>query len=359
MEVCKTIVARCTSDPKRRRKDGQARGQRPLLRDQQGRQVRRRLDLSRRQDGRARRRLGPVGSLRSLVRQGAGAGSLIDPPGGSNEIGPPILPWRHDPRAEVATVSHAELDAELRCDQYWSDEMTSPPCRVTSPRRVTGLTESLRNATWPSPNRMLAPPGWNEAISSLLPALLPWAMNGAVVPVGRARDRGELVIGRAGDAVTLVGLGPAPVAAIGGIAARGTGVDGVDQGHGGLPGDHRVPVSLGVGAEVARITSRVLGDGDGVAGAVGDLGDPRLALLEQAVGPEVSYRGRGSHGWAPSPGDAERADVGVHGRAVVVVAVAAVDRENGSLGSVPSRPPSGERVDEGQRKTATTCEAPV
>ena len=93
-------------------------------------------------------------------------------------------------------------------------------------RRVTGLTESLRNATWPSPNRTLAPPGWNEAISSLLPALLPWATNGVMVrPVDSFVVGAILVIGCAGDAETLVGLGPAPEAAIGRIAARRARVD--------------------------------------------------------------------------------------------------------------------------------------
>ncbi len=178
-----------------------------------------------------------------------------------------------------------ELDAELRCDQYESDEMTSPPLGVTSPRMVSGLTEFLRNATWPSPKRILAPPGWNEEISSLRPALLPWAMYGS----GRA-PRADLVIGdtavvgSAGDAVTLVGLGPAPEPAIGCVAARGTRVEGIDQSHSGLPGIHAVPIPLGVGAEVAGIATGVLGDGDGVAGAVGHLRDPRLALLEHAVG---------------------------------------------------------------------------
>src|ERR1700722_18880265 len=82
---------------------------------------------------------------------------------------------RHGPAFELAIISdclgtgerHEAVSAWV--NQYESDEITSPPLSVTKPRRVTTLTESLRNATWPSPNRTLAPPGWNEAISSLLP----------------------------------------------------------------------------------------------------------------------------------------------------------------------------------------------
>ena len=56
----------------------------------------------------------------------------------------------------------------------------------------------------------------------------------------------------------------------------------------------------------------------------------------------------------------EGVDVGVVGRAVVGVAVAACwHRGRGRSGSAPSRPPSGDRVAEGQRKTLTTVEAPV
>src|SRR5271157_1639972 len=59
-------------------------------------------------------------------------------------------------------------------NQYWSEESTSPPLRVTRPRNVTTLIESLMNRTLPSPNRALMPPGWWENNSSLAPALLPW-----------------------------------------------------------------------------------------------------------------------------------------------------------------------------------------
>ncbi len=54
--------------------------------------------------------------------------------------------------------------------QYESDEITSPPARLTRARKVTGFTESLRKRTLPSPIKTLMPPGWNDASSSLLPA---------------------------------------------------------------------------------------------------------------------------------------------------------------------------------------------
>ena len=108
--------------------------------------------------------------------------------------------------------------------------MTSPPLSVTRPRSVTGLTESFKKRTLPSPNRTLQPPGWNEAISSLLPALLPWATNGPVViQACELVVRAILVVGRAGDAVALVGLGPPPVTTIERLAARRAGVKGVDR----------------------------------------------------------------------------------------------------------------------------------
>ncbi len=55
--------------------------------------------------------------------------------------------------------------------------MTSLPLSDTRPRRVTTLTESFKNRTLPSPISKLQPPGWNDASSSLFPALLPWATN--------------------------------------------------------------------------------------------------------------------------------------------------------------------------------------
>src|SRR5260370_2599570 len=71
--------------------------------------------------------------------------------------------------------------ARRRDDQYWSAESTSPPASETRPRKVTMLTESFRKRTLPSPIRMLTPPGWKDASSSFLPALLPWATKGPVV----------------------------------------------------------------------------------------------------------------------------------------------------------------------------------
>ncbi len=112
-----------------------------------------------------------------------------------------------------------------------------------------------------------------------------------------------LVIGRAGDAEALVGLGPAPVAAIGRIAAGRTGIVGIDQCHGGCASGDAVPVTLEIRTEVSGVAAGVLGDGDRVACAVGDLGDAGLALLQQSIGAGglVAERSGGSR--------ADRADV--------------------------------------------------
>ena len=64
--------------------------------------------------------------------------------------------------------------ARLDDTQYESDEITSPPARLTRPRKVTGFTESLMKRTLPSPIKTLMPPGWNDTSSSLLPAWQPW-----------------------------------------------------------------------------------------------------------------------------------------------------------------------------------------
>ena len=45
-------------------------------------------------------------------------------------------------------------------DQYWSDEVTSPPLRVTRLRRTVTFRVALRNLALPSPKRQMAPPGW-------------------------------------------------------------------------------------------------------------------------------------------------------------------------------------------------------
>ena len=50
---------------------------------------------------------------------------------------------------------------------------------------MTGLTESFKKRTLPSPISTLHPPGWNDASSSLLPALLPWRRKGLLVIQGR------------------------------------------------------------------------------------------------------------------------------------------------------------------------------
>ena len=92
------------------------------------------------------------------------------------------------------------------------------------------------NWTWPSPKRTLTPPGWNEKSSSLAPALLPWATKVPVRPVGTASLSGETCCWGAGDAVTLVGLGPAPVAAIGREPPAGPGSSGLLRRHDRLAG---------------------------------------------------------------------------------------------------------------------------
>ena len=79
MEVCKTIATRSHPRPQAAPPGRPSQGQCVVLRGQQGRQVRRRLDLSRRQDGRPRRRFGQARPLRSALRQSAGASTLIDP----------------------------------------------------------------------------------------------------------------------------------------------------------------------------------------------------------------------------------------------------------------------------------------
>ena len=158
--------------------------------------------------------------------------------------------------------------------------MTSPPLRVTRPRRVTMFTVSLMKRTLPSPKRQLMPPEWNENSSSLAPALLP-----AVTPGSSARGSAPSSGGTCcrGCPRRRRRCPARPSASSGG--SRRSGPAGPLR-----RGGRRRRGALGVGAEEPLVAAGVLADGDRVAGAVGALRDPGHALLEQAEARGALFR---------------------------------------------------------------------
>src|ERR1700678_1272648 len=91
------------------------------------------------------------------------------------------------------------------------------------------------------------------------------------------------VVGSAGNAVARVRFRPAPGPAVNGVASGWTGIGWVDgrqvRGH----KSHAVELILGVCAQITRVTTRVLPEGDRIARAVGKLGDPSFALVQQTI----------------------------------------------------------------------------
>src|SRR5271157_5830483 len=147
-------------------------------------------------------------------------------------------------------------------------------------------------------------------------------------PVNTFVIRAELVVGLAGDAVGGIGFGPPPVAtccahSVRWPHARST----ISAGYSDVGG--AVVVFLGIGADITRVAPRVLTERDCVAGSIGDFPDTGLSLLEQTVGARrlVAVRGRRAVYWiwASCRGaivGSAGIDIGVAGRAVVVVSIA-------------------------------------
>ena len=190
--------------------------------------------------------------------------------------------------------------------QNESAETTSPPAMVTKDRNVVTLMLSLMKRTLPSPKSAV------DAARVEREELVV----GAAVAAGRGASRGvtgrlvrlagtlEFVVRLARDAEAGVGLGPPPEPAKDGTTPGGAHAASVARGA--LGG-----VDLGVGAEVPLVAARVLAESDGIAGAVDGLGDPRRALLQQAVGPVafVSLRGGDVGGGVQGPAPVGRISV--------------------------------------------------
>ena len=175
-------------------------------------------------------------------------------------------------------------------------------------RQIRESRPSRSRATWPSQKTTRAPPEWKLKISSLGPQLLVVIQLQPGGPLPPLAGRALLLTavptpgppgGRAGDAEAVVRLGPPPKRAIAVVP---------------LAGRVLVRRDLRLGP------AGVLGDGDRVARAVGDLGE--TATRRGAGGSATSRSSAPLARVAVLRSAGARVDVGVGGRAVVGVAVA-------------------------------------